>query len=294
MAKKTRDKVLSRTVSDPPASHFGFSFFGGGAFSIVLRASSSSFGGCWPFGFSGFLAIMHLVYIDDSYERPCATFAGIAIPAAAWQSTFRAIREWRQSLKRSDGIMVTRELHATEFVAGRGRLGPQIVTKHRRSQIFHGAFRMMNRLDTVRVFTSCRFDHQEWCFERLVNRINRTMEAWDSHAMLICDEGKEAEYTRLIRKMGVYNPIGSRYGVWLDTGEASKNLPITRILEDPFFKQSDRSYFVQLADFVAYGLLRREKHLASKNRYGLHRSFDELQNVVVRACNPRDPMGVIR
>lgn len=152
----------------------------------------------------------------------------------------------------------------------------------------------MNDLDAVRVFTSCRFDHQEWCFERLVNRINRTMEAWDSHAMLICDEGKEAEYTRLIRKMGVYNPIGSRYGVWLDTGETNKNLPITRILEDPFFKQSDRSYFVQLADFVAYGLLRREKHLASKNRYGLHRSFDELQNVVVRACNPRDPMGVIR
>lgn len=237
---------------------------------------------------------MHLIYLDDSYEQPCMTFAGIAVPATAWRATFNRIREWRRSLRTSDGILVTRELHATEFVAGRGRLGPQIVTKHRRSQIFHSAFRLMNGIDNVRVFSCCRVDHPNWAFERLVTRINRTMEAWDSHAILICDEGKEAEYTRMVRKMGVYNPIGSRYGVWLDTGQPVKNVPTTRIIEDPFFKQSDRSYFVQLADFVAYGLLRREKHLPSKNKYGIHRAFDELQDVVVRATNPRDPMGVIR
>lgn len=222
------------------------------------------------------------------------TFSAIAIPAAIWASTFTAIKSWRRQLKESDGIFVTKEFHATEFVSGRGRIAPQIVTKHRRSQIFHSAFQLLNSLEGVRIFNVCRDNRPEWAFERLLNRINRTMQAWDSNALLICDEGKEAEYIRLVRKMSVHNPIPSRYGVWLDTGEASRNLPLDRIIEDPFFKQSDKSYFVQMADFCAYGLLRREKALASKNRYGIHKSFNQLGDVVVRAANPADPMGVIR
>ncbi len=237
---------------------------------------------------------MHLIYIDDSYEKPTLTFSAIAVPATSWASTFTAIKEWRRGLKESDGIMVTKEFHATEFVSGRGRLGNNIITKHRRSQIFHSTFRMLNNLPDIRIFNVCRTDHTEWAFERLLNRINRTMQAWDSYALLICDEGKEREYTRLVRRMSVHNPIPSQFGVWSDTGRGARNIPLDRILEDPFFKESDRSYFVQLADFCAYGLLRREQHLASKNRYGIHRGFDELSDVVVKAANRNDPMGVIR
>lgn len=229
---------------------------------------------------------MHLVYIDDSYERPCITIAAIAIPAATWRDCFTRIQSWRRHLKASDSILINREFHATEFVAGRGRLGPKIVTKHRRSQIFHSAFQLMNETQTLRVFSACRKDHPEWAFERLLTRIHKTMEAWDSHALLICDEGKELEYTRLTRKLSVHNLI--RVGPYVN------NVATYRILEDPFFKSSNRSYFIQMADFCAYGLLRREQHLASKNRYGLHRSFDALKDVVVTEAYPRDPMGVIR
>jgi hypothetical protein len=51
---------------------------------------------------------------------------------------------------------------------------------------------------------------------------------------LISDEGKEVAYTRLIRKMGVYNPIPSRMGAWPE-GTATRNIPIELILEDPVF-----------------------------------------------------------
>jgi hypothetical protein len=46
-------------------------------------------------------------------------------------------------------------------------------------------------------------------FERMVNRINRTMAEWKSNALIVHDEGKD--YTSLIRRMGVYNPIRSKY-----------------------------------------------------------------------------------
>lgn len=236
---------------------------------------------------------MYLIYIDDSYEKPTITFSAIAIHADHWRNCFDKLKAWRHSLKQSDGILVSKEFHATDFVSGHGRLGPQIVTKFRRSQIFYSSFQMLNKMN-VRIFNACLKSHQDWAFERLLNRINRTMEAWNNHAMLLCDEGKEAEYTRLVRRMSVYNPIPSRFGLWQDTGELTKNITLSKIIEDPIFKNSEKSYFVQLADFCAYGLLRREQHLASKNKYKLHEAFDELKNVVVRACNPRDPMGIIR
>jgi hypothetical protein len=60
-------------------------------------------------------------------------------------------------------------------------------------------------------------------FERLANRINTAVGAWGSHALLISDEGKEATYTRLIRKMGVFNPIPSQMGEWPE-GTATRNI----------------------------------------------------------------------
>ena len=234
---------------------------------------------------------MHLIYIDDSYEKPTQTFAAVAVAASAWQTCFSNLRQWRQDLRKSDGILVTKEFHATDFVAGRGRLGPQIVTKFRRSQIFQDAFLLLDGMQGVHVFSSCRTSRPEWAFERLITRIHKTMEAWDSHAILICDEGKNAEVTRLIRKMRVYNPVP----VYVGPGTLqTQNLATHRIVEDPVFKESSRSYFVQMADFVAYGLLRREQHLPSKNKYNLHKCFDLLQAVVAREASTHDSMGVIR
>jgi len=234
---------------------------------------------------------MHLVYIDDSFEDPTQTYAAIAIAASSWRAAFSEILTWRRDLKKSDGIFVRREFHATEFVAGRGHLGDKIVGKYRRSQIFREAFSVLNRVQGVKVFTSCRTSRPEWAFERLVTRIQKTIESWDSHAILIVDEGKEAEMTRLIRKMAVFNPVPVYTG---PNTLVTQNIATHRILEDPFFKDSSKSFFVQMADFVAYGLLRREKHLASKNKYGIHECFDLLTDVVVREASPKDAMGIVR
>jgi hypothetical protein len=234
---------------------------------------------------------MHLIYIDDSYEDPVQTYSAIAIPAARWRETFKSVLQWRRELKRTDGMFTTKEFHATEFVAGRGRLAPDIITKYRRSQIFRDSFRLLNELDGLRVFSSCRTTNPNWAFERLLTRIHKTMVTWDSHAILICDEGKELEFTRLARKMGTFNPVP----VYIAPQVLQvQNLATVRIIEDPIFKPSHRSFFVQMADFVAYALLRREKHLASKNAYGLHTCFDLLGNVVVREASLTDPMGIIR
>ena len=116
------------------------------------------------------------------------------------------------------------------------------------------------------------------------------MGAWDSHAILICDEGKETIYTRLLRRMGVYNPIPSMLGSWPE-GTVTRNIPVDLILEDPFFKVSQRSYFIQLVDFCAYALLRKERPVASKTRYGIDAAFDILDPILFRGATQYDRAG---
>ena len=130
-------------------------------------------------------------------------------------------------------------------------------------------------------------------FENLLNRINRTMLRLESYAHLICDEGKEAHYVKIVRRMRVHNPIPSNRGAWQD-GAATRNITIDRIIEDPQFKVSDRSYFIQMADFIAFGLLRKEAPTPQIRRYGLHKAFAQLLPILVTQANRRDGLGVIR
>jgi hypothetical protein len=238
---------------------------------------------------------MHLIYIDDSRDEALCAFSALAVPADLWREAFQRVREFRRLLKKSDGIFVHTEFHAWKLVSGRGQIADRIVAKGRRCRIFKEALTMVAGLPGTRLFNAVfPAKEEERAYEWLLNRINRTMQAWDSLAILICDEGKEDTYRRLTRRMGVYNPIPSRFGVWLDSGEAMKNVPIERIIEDPFFKKSEQSYFIQLTDFCAYALLRRERPLPSKTKYGLDRAFDLLHSVCVLETNSRDPQGIIR
>jgi hypothetical protein len=238
---------------------------------------------------------MHLVYIDDSRDEKFCVFSALAIAGDLWQSAFSGLREFRRNIRKSDGIYVYKELHAWEFVSGRGKISDKVVTKYRRNELFREKLKIIASLDGVRLLNAVFPAKQEvLAFERLLNRINKNMQVSDSHAILICDEGNESTFTRLARKMHIYNPIVSRYGLWSDTGGKTKNIPIDRIIEDPFFKKSDQSYFIQCVDFCAYALLRRENQLASKNKYGLHQAFGELQPILVREASKYDPEGIIR
>ena len=238
---------------------------------------------------------MHIIYIDDSRDEVLSIFSALAIPAAQWRAAFSQIKAFRRALRASDGIFVQKEFHAWEFVSGRGQISDRVVTKWRRSRIFIEALRVAAGLPGARLFNAIAPKKKEnWAFERMVNRINRTMVAMDSRAILFCDEGKEAEYTRLVRRMGVYNPIPSQFGEWKGDGTATRNIPIDRIIEDPVFKRSDQSYFLQLADFAAYSLLRRERPVPSKVKYGLDQAFGELADILVREASTRDPEGIIR
>lgn len=246
---------------------------------------------------------MYLIYIDDSRDGPnlpgdpVCVFSGLAVPVHRWREVFEEIKRFRRQLKADYGIKLSAELHATEFVAGRGRPSDRILAKSERFALYEVTLRMVTKLPGVRLFnTLAPLKKEYWAFERLVNRINRNMEARQTHAMLLCDQGKDTIYTRMVRKMGVYNPIPSNRGSWAGERRNIRNIPIRRIVEDPVFKDSRKSYFIQLVDFCAFALLRREHPMESQRRFGLDKSFRILaeSDILVREASRTDPDGIVR
>jgi hypothetical protein len=240
---------------------------------------------------------VHIVYVDESADQDAGAtvISALMIPVASWADSFARMRQFRRQLKQTDGMYVQKELHAWKLVSGRGAIATGVVTKFRRCEIFKEHVRLATQLPEARLFNAVFPSSElERAMERLLNRINTCVGGQGSHFLLVCDQGKEETYTRLARRLRVYNPIPSRFGSWDDSGEQTKNIPLRCMIEDPFFKDSRQSYFIQLVDMCCFALLRREFPIASRSRYGIDKAFDVLSPILCREASGRDPEGILR
>lgn len=79
---------------------------------------------------------MHFVYIDDSGGGQIACFSALIIPADQWRSTLEHLLNVRRMMNRCDGIRMKSEMHATDWLGGKGALAKFPVSKLRRAQLF--------------------------------------------------------------------------------------------------------------------------------------------------------------
>jgi hypothetical protein len=126
-------------------------------------------------------------------------------------------------------------------------------------------------------------------------KIDLRLNIYCSRATIFADEGREFEITKALRKMHVYNPIPSQLGGWAN-GSFTRNITTDRIIEDPVFKPSHRSYFIQLADCVAFALLKSEVPPTPViKKYGIPEMFeDALSGVCFVDASPREHLGIVR
>ena len=279
---------------------------------------------------------VRMFYVDESKDENSFCLSAIAIWHTDWKECHAQIREHRRSLKAEYGFLIRKEIHARDLVAGRGMICSKgdVVTKWERSRIFLGLLNLVAALPKVRVFNVClpskgNPDVELKAWDRLLNRIETSMRKYEEvehelyarrlnairpkldpeeigfvearlkrilfRAVIFADEGREREITRIMRKMRAINHIPSRYGAWA-SGDYTKNILAERIIEDPVFKPSHRCSFIQLADCVAFSLLKREVPTTPNiARYGIHKMFDQAIGPVceAKACRT-DPLGIVR
>ncbi len=236
---------------------------------------------------------MLLAYIDDSRDDTTSCFSALVLPALEWMRLQDETVDFRRDLKRHDGIHVTAELHASDFLAGRGHLGA-VIAEPDRVRIFNAVMDFVASRQPLNVLAACApRAYEDRIFERLIERLNIYAEKSKSQIIVITDEGKD--YTPLVRKMRRYNYITSKYGAW-PSGAPAENRPITQVVEDIVMRDSKRSSFIQFADFCAFALLRSESHTPRMDRLGIDKSFERLQSVLVPVAFAKDPrkLGIIR
>lgn len=274
-----------------------------------------------------------LFYVDESYDPEYFCLSAIGIKHQNWRDCFDRIKEHRKNLKQDYGIYIRKEIHARELISGRGKIAPEPINKHTRSRIYHGLLQLITTLPEVVLFNVClevkgRKDPQLDAWDRLLNRIERAMVGYEQveialrkqllaktaplldsatqdslslrlldyapRALIIADESRENEITKAYRKMTVFNPIPSRYGSW--GASKQKNIPLARIIEDPVFKESHQSFFVQLADCAAFSLLKKEAAPTGVvAKYKIDQFFEEcLASICFKRASRTDRLGIVR
>lgn len=244
-----------------------------------------------------------IAYIDESYDDKMFVMSALIIPDHSWRSAFTHLHNYRRYLKARYGIFTSKEFHATEFVAGRGRIAPQSVPKGLRAFIFREYLQVHAELPGAAVISGCwnregssLGDVHMKAFSRIQERLQRRSVAQNSQMLMVVDEGRAVELQRIARRSKVWNPIGSMFGAWED-GSSFKNIPNDRLIEDPVFKSSQQSYFLQSADFIAYALLKSEvpptPHVA---KYQLNDMYKLLEPICAKVASSKDPrkLGIVR
>jgi hypothetical protein len=237
---------------------------------------------------------MHFVYIDDSGNSNVSCFSALLIPADTWRSSLSFLMGSRKAMRSSDGVYIAKELHSTDWNAGKGRVAKHPVSKETRVSLFNFFLSSIAMLPGIQIINACvSLKEKDRAFQYLLQRIENNMSRAGSSCVIFSDEGKS--YDAIRRRMSHFNYIPSQFGDWGD-GQNAKNLKSSRILEDLVYRDSAKSIFIQAADACAYALLRSEQSLPSKDKLGLHKSFSILEGVLVKQAFAKDhrKLGIIR
>ncbi|MFE1631281.1 DUF3800 domain-containing protein [Brevibacillus reuszeri] len=254
---------------------------------------------------------MDLVYLDESgdviYTKEKGTrnfvLSAFIVPEESWNAVFEIIKSFRQYLKKEYGIPMYKELHARDFLNGRGRPSKtKTLTKFERVEITRVFLRgLAKKLPEhgVYIINVCvpnkeGENNYDVGVDRIFNRIERTLKARGRKGILIFDQGKEHLVTRISRKMRIFNPIPSRFGVWLDDGQMTKNITTENIVGDPFFRDSAEDYFIQTIDFVAFLLLKNfEPPTEHVKKYNIMDLFPILEPILYKPASKYHPLGIV-
>ena len=251
---------------------------------------------------------MRIYYIDESEGPRYYVRSALGVNAERWNGLHGRIQDWRTALAGDYSVPTSRELHACDLLAGRGNLARidntgRRLTPEQGADIFMDGLRIIENaacsLGGIEVVNVClrKADvkgYEQVSLNRLLNRINTSVAADGRYAHLIFDEGGERMIRRLYGRLRSRNPVPSRYEVWED-GQATKDIPIERIIGGPSFRSSQDDDLLQMADLIAHALLKQEEQPSQRvTELGIHLAFGILDSALNRRASRTDPQGVVR
>ena len=211
---------------------------------------------------------MLIAYIDESGDtgndlvRSSKTFTlgCVLVEADSWNDSFDALINFRRRLKLTYSIPVRAELKANYLIRNAGTLSNSGLSPSQRHLIYRAHLKQLSQDQHVKAFgvvvhKSMYYfgkDVFDLAWITLFQRLERTSHSRGGIPVLIIhDEGENPAIRKLARWSRRRLSAGSL------RGSNSLSVPFTRLIDDPVPKASHESYFLQMADLVAYAAFRR-------------------------------------
>ncbi|MEU1713548.1 DUF3800 domain-containing protein [Micrococcus luteus] len=219
------------------------------------------------------MTISRMLYIDDSgAERDgLIVYGWIECRPERWRHALRTILQLRKGLYRDHLVPPARELHATEFINGRGRISTRDDVEDKTEwktlgrDVARACLEMLAGCEDIRIGAVYRQTtakgsdfHKEKgrVYQELLEMLDAQHRAEDSYVLVGMDgNGDDPIYREAHRALA------------LDT---------RHVIEDPMFHDSKQSQLMQMADLVAYTVFcHLNRHKGNEFAWGWYEQYLE-------------------
>jgi len=253
---------------------------------------------------------MYLMYVDecgDSGFQNSPTqyyvLSGVIVHELRWKIYLDQIIEFRRRMKSKYGLYLREEIHASRLINNPGKL----ITIRRNDRLsilrlFANNLAEMRDLSIINVVVDKKGKNENYdVFENgwiaLIQRFENTISHCnfngpsnpDERGMIIPDNSDKKKLTQLVRKMRRYNPIPSKSQYSM----GYRNIALSNTIEDPYFKDSVDSYFIQAADLIAYLLFQYKNPNGFMKRSAGYKYFLRLDPILCKVATSKNPFGIV-
>lgn len=254
---------------------------------------------------------MYLMYVDESGDcglvnSPSRYFVltGLVVHEMRWRPYLDQLITFRRQIKQQFGLRLREEIHASEMVNKPGNL-VRIKRYDRLAilRLFADELTTMSDLNLINIVVDKRgkpasYDVFTKAWQALIQRFENTINHHnfpgsanpDEGGMIFPDHTDDKKLTQLLRQMRRYNPVPNQ----TIYGPGYRNLMLTKIVEDPNFRDSGHSYYIQAADLAAYLLYQHLSPNSYMKRKAGSNYFLRLYPILCKVVSPKDPQGIVR
>jgi hypothetical protein len=249
---------------------------------------------------------MHFCYVDESgdcglydAERPKNTgskffiLVGIIVAANKWKTSLETMKGFRKKIAREGSLPYHVEFHCAEMI------DPHKIKEFNQLSVPNRWKLMEEYAETLGQNTAFSLitvvidksksglkpdEYLTTSVTKLYQAFDEFLKSKESNGILFFDRANEKQVNTHVRKL-------------LGTGASGESIPgarIARVIEDPIFRISADSMFIQSADVVAYTLKEKEFPQASRQKHQAHKIFIRKLTSIVFNSQIADEDGIIR
>ncbi len=254
---------------------------------------------------------MFLMYTDESGDTGLTNsptryyiLTGLIVHELRWRDSLDQLIDFRRRMRMAFGLKLREEIHATELINKPGALAR--IPKQDRLTILRMFAKELASISDVSVINVAidkhgkhpNYDCFGWAWKLLIQRFENTMAYRnfpgphnpDERGLILPDHTDDKKLVQMLRRMRHFNPIPNQSGFTA----GFRNQQIKLIVEDPAFRDSAHSYFVQACDTAAYLLKQKLDPSKYMQKKGGDKYFCLLSPILCKKAAPRDPDGIVR